>query len=116
MNNTSEILPPKLYQLTLFYNSLQDNKLIVQQFQNIIKDYSDNKYRVLSFGSQVCAIGFVAIVEPERLRTSFSKVPSNGESFNYLLVEVNGIIAGSLSEDTWKWLDKSPVDYKFWNK
>ena len=114
MNNQSEILKPKFYQLTLFYNSVKDNMRTVQDFNKVVSDISDGKFRVLSYGLQVCAIGFIATIEPMRLRKSFDEIGSNGESFCYLLVEVSGIIGGCLDKSAWSLLDSSPVEYKFW--
>jgi len=113
--NPTEPLPAKLYQLTLFYNTLQENKTVVQNFQKVIKDVFDDKYRVISAGSQLCSIGFIAVMEPKRLKQCFKGL-CVGESVNFILVEVSGVIAGSLDTTVLQWLDKSPVDYKFWNK
>lgn len=114
MNNQSEILKPKLYQLTLFYNSVKDNMNTVQDFSKVVSDISNGKFRVLSYGLQVCAIGFVATIDPARLKKSFDEIGSNGESFFYLLVEVSGIIGGNIDSSAWGLLDSSPAEYKFW--
>jgi hypothetical protein len=91
-----------LYQLTLFYPNVRDNKTVLQNIRDDVKTVAGSKWRVLSAGEQVCAIVFETDESPERLRTRFGTYGT--EQFFFLLAELSSVTQGYLGGDAWQWL------------
>ena len=97
----------RFYQITLFYNNLKDNQSAVRDIHKIIDDISSGKFRVLSSGAQVCAIGFETVLDHDRIKQCFKDQGTN--DFHYILIEVSSIVCGYLPNGIWEWIEKRPT-------
>ncbi|HAQ38403.1 MAG TPA: hypothetical protein DCQ58_07840 [Saprospirales bacterium] len=100
----------KLYQLTLFYANLKDNNATIRNIRDDVETISNGRWRVLSAGEQVCAIGFETESEHEQLKKTFDRYGSAQLAF--LLTEVNAVVSGNLVSSIWQWLAKHRPDSK----
>ena len=90
------------YQLTLFYPNLKEHQASVRAVHEEVRIVAGKNFRVLSAGEQVCAIGFVSDEPPAKLRGRFQDIGQ--EHFFFLLVQVDDIITGYMTNDVWQWL------------
>ncbi len=97
-----------LYQLTMFYQNIQNHAATVQNLKSDIETVAGKNWRVLNAGEQVCAIGFESDLANEAIREQFSRYDGI-ENFYFLIVEASDVVVGVLTEDIWRWLGVKSV-------
>jgi hypothetical protein len=96
-----------LYQLTLFYSSVTENKTAIQRIRDDVQAIAGEKWRVLSAGEQICAIAF----ETNKEHTEFHKLfrrSVDQSKIRFLLVQIHEIVDGILPPEIWQWLSNRP--------
>lgn len=91
-----------LYQLTLFYPSLESHQKTVREVRTEIESVARNNWRVLSAGERICAIGFVTEAQPQDIESRLRRFGS--DTFCYLLVEIAAVRGGVLPAGAFEWL------------
>lgn len=90
-----------LYLLSFFYPSLNKAQATITEAKRIIEAVSHNDYRIVAMATGYCAIGFASDIPQPDIRERLKRLPANEAA--YLLVEINRIVAGTMTEDTMRW-------------
>jgi len=100
-----------LYQLTLFYPSVRQHANLLRDIRSSVESTAGKNWRVISAGEHTCAIAFETDLAHDVIRARLGNF--NGiEQFQFLLVEVAGVIGGYLSKDVWSWVAAQEIEIK----